>query len=157
MKSLNQWLSEYALSHQNPNNKIIHIICVPLIMWSLLGLMWIAPTPWELRALSWLNWASSFIAASILFYMMLSWLATFWMLLIAVSCLLSFVWIETLALPLPAIFVGVFVLAWLGQFIGHKIEGKKPSFFEDLQFLLIGPLWILKAFKLPLGESKRRV
>jgi uncharacterized membrane protein YGL010W len=37
----------------------------------------------------------------------------------------------------------VFVVAWIGQFIGHKIEGKKPSFFEDLRFLLIGPLFVL--------------
>lgn len=37
----------------------------------------------------------------------------------------------------------VFVIAWIGQFVGHQIEGKKPSFFKDLQFLLIGPLWLL--------------
>ena len=37
----------------------------------------------------------------------------------------------------------VFVLAWIGQFIGHLIEGKRPSFFKDLQFLLIGPAWLM--------------
>lgn len=41
------------------------------------------------------------------------------------------------------VFVGIFVLAWIGQFYGHKIEGKKPSFLKDLQFLLIGPIWLL--------------
>ena len=40
--------------------------------------------------------------------------------------------------------LGIFVLAWIGQFYGHKVEGKKPSFFKDLQFLLIGPLWTIK-------------
>ena len=39
--------------------------------------------------------------------------------------------------------IAVFVVAWIGQFIGHKIEGKKPSFFDDLRFLLIGPLFVL--------------
>jgi uncharacterized membrane protein YGL010W len=39
--------------------------------------------------------------------------------------------------------LAVFAIAWLGQFIGHKVEGAKPSFFKDLQFLLIGPLWLL--------------
>jgi uncharacterized membrane protein YGL010W len=39
--------------------------------------------------------------------------------------------------------IAVFVVAWIGQFIGHKIEGKKPSFLEDLRFLLIGPLFVL--------------
>jgi uncharacterized membrane protein YGL010W len=39
--------------------------------------------------------------------------------------------------------LGVFVIAWAGQFIGHKVEGKKPSFIDDLKFLLIGPIWLL--------------
>jgi uncharacterized membrane protein YGL010W len=37
----------------------------------------------------------------------------------------------------------IFILAWVGQFIGHKIEGMKPSFFQDLQFLLVGPMWLM--------------
>jgi uncharacterized membrane protein YGL010W len=39
--------------------------------------------------------------------------------------------------------VAIFVIAWIGQFIGHKIEGKKPSFFDDLRYLLIGPVFVL--------------
>jgi uncharacterized membrane protein YGL010W len=45
--------------------------------------------------------------------------------------------------PVWAICLTLFVVAWIGQFIGHKIEGKKPSFFKDVQFLLIGPAWLL--------------
>ena len=41
------------------------------------------------------------------------------------------------------IFLVLFVSAWIGQFFGHKIEGKKPSFLKDLQFLLIGPAWLM--------------
>jgi uncharacterized membrane protein YGL010W len=41
----------------------------------------------------------------------------------------------------------IFVLAWIGQFVGHKIEGQKPSFLEDVQFLLIGPLWVVKGLR----------
>ena len=47
---------------------------------------------------------------------------------------------EAAVLPLS---LAIFVLAWIGQFIGHKIEGKKPSFLDDLRFLLIGPLFVL--------------
>jgi uncharacterized membrane protein YGL010W len=43
-------------------------------------------------------------------------------------------------------YIGVFILAWIGQFYGHKVEGKKPSFFKDLQFLLIGPVWCMDAY-----------
>ena len=48
-------------------------------------------------------------------------------------------------------YITVFILAWIGQFIGHKIEGKKPSFFEDIQFLLIGPAWLLSFIYKKLG------
>jgi uncharacterized membrane protein YGL010W len=46
------------------------------------------------------------------------------------------------SVPLWMIFTGLFVLAWIGQFVGHAIEGKRPSFFKDVQFLMIGPLWL---------------
>lgn len=45
--------------------------------------------------------------------------------------------------PLVSFSLFIFVVAWIGQFVGHKIEGAKPSFFEDIQFLLIGPAWLL--------------
>ena len=41
------------------------------------------------------------------------------------------------------LYLGIFIVSWIGQFIGHKIEGQKPSFFDDLKFLLIGPAWLL--------------
>ena len=55
------------------------------------------------------------------------------------------------ATPLWRISLYIFVIAWIGQFIGHKIEGKKPSFFQDLQFLLIGPAWLLSFFYNKIG------
>ena len=39
--------------------------------------------------------------------------------------------------------IAVFVVAWIAQFVGHKIEGRKPSFLTDLTYLLIGPAWVL--------------
>src|SRR5450830_354384 len=89
-------LDQYSESHLNHTNELIHLVCVPLIVFSLLGIIW---------------------------------------------------WIHPLA-PLTAlpVSIAIFVTAWIGQFIGHKIEGKKPSFFDDLRFLLIGPLFVLGFF-----------
>ena len=53
--------------------------------------------------------------------------------------------LDTLAWPLWLTSVVIFIVAWIGQFVGHAVEGKRPSFFKDLQFLLIGPLWLLAA------------
>jgi len=47
--------------------------------------------------------------------------------------------------------IAVFVVAWIGQFVGHKIEGRKPSFFTDLTYLLIGPAWVLAKLYRKLG------
>ena len=47
--------------------------------------------------------------------------------------------------------IGVFVVAWIGQFIGHKVEGKRPSFFTDLVYLLVGPMWTLRKLYTRLG------
>lgn len=144
MRSIHAWLTEYGESHQHPTNKLIHWICVPLIVLSLIGLLWSIPVPTVLPGLPLLaNWATLFIALALVYYLLLSPPLALGMLVFSVVVIGITAWLDTFALPLWLIAVIIFVLAWIGQFIGHKIEGRKPSFFKDLQFLLIGPLWLL--------------
>ncbi len=145
MKTMQQWLDEYGESHRNPTNKTIHWICVPLILFSVLGLLWLIPVPQFATAIGpWINWSVLLMVAAVLYYLVLSPNLAVGMALIA---MVMFTLINRLeqAVPFPLwwLFVGVFVAAWIGQFIGHEIEGKKPSFFKDLQFLLIGPAWLM--------------
>lgn len=141
---------KYAESHQNPSNEIIHWICVPLIVFSILGLVWAIPFP-HLGFLGkyngYLNWASFLIAFSIYYYYKLSPVMSYLMLLLLFGMSILVVQIEQAqANGGPALWLVcaiIFVLAWIGQIIGHKIEGKKPSFLEDVKFLLIGPIWLL--------------
>jgi uncharacterized membrane protein YGL010W len=124
-------LAQYSESHLNPTNELIHCVCVPLIVFSLLGLIWAAH---PLLALA-------VVAASLVYYFRLS--RNFGLGMLLMSALMLAV---LAALPRPAVLplsILIFVLAWIGQFIGHKIEGKKPSFLDDLRFLLIGPLFVL--------------
>jgi len=123
-------LARYGQSHRNPINKAIHWVCVPLISWSLLAVLW-AWTPVAAYAL---------IALALVYYARLSWPLAVGML--AVSALMIFP-LTQIARHLFTIAAAVFVLAWIGQFIGHRIEGAKPSFLEDLAFLLVGPVWLL--------------
>jgi uncharacterized membrane protein YGL010W len=144
MRTVQNWLDDYSVSHKNPVNKRIHWICVPLIMLSALGMLWTVPRPAFFFSLSpYLNWATLLILASLIYYLLLSVRLAAGMLLVSVvMCVV----IELLAgLPWPLLWTSVviFAAAWIGQFIGHKIEGRKPSFFKDLQFLLIGPIWLL--------------
>ena len=129
-RKVDQLLAHYAESHRNPRNELIHFVAIPLIMLSLVGLLF-ALHPWV---------AYAFVAASMVYYARLS--VVFLLAMAGVSAIaLALVHaMGSQVLPLSA---GIFVAAWIGQFVGHKIEGKKPSFFEDLQYLWVGPLFVL--------------
>ena len=130
-RSIDTLLATYGESHRNTTNEIIHCICVPAIVFSVLGLIW-ALHPW-------LALVGAVLA--LIYYSTLSLPFAAGMLLMA-GLMLALLSALPAALVLP-LSIAVFVLAWIGQFIGHKIEGKKPSFFDDLRFLLIGPLFVL--------------
>ncbi|MBC6989116.1 DUF962 domain-containing protein [Hymenobacter sp. BT491] len=145
MATITNLLSEYGESHQNPTNKRVHWICVPLIMFSLLGLLWSVPLPAALRETSpWLNLATVVMVLAIGYYLRLSVPLALGMIVVCavIVGLLRLLDAQS-AVPLWMICLIIFVLAWVGQFWGHKVEGKKPSFLKDVQFLLIGPLWLL--------------
>lgn len=144
MRTVEQWLQEYGESHRDATNKTLHWICVPIIVVSLIGMLWSLPTPASWRELSpLLNWGSIFLAASIVYYMMMSVSLALGMALFVALVMLSIVGLQNLPWPLWSVCVALFVVAWIGQFIGHHYEGRRPSFFKDIQFLLIGPLWLL--------------
>ena len=143
MRGTAYWLNEYAASHRHPVNKALHWICVPLIVWSLMGLLWSLPAPGR-SELGYANWASYAVAAAVLYYAALSMPLALGVLPVLAAMLFSVDALSQLThVPLWAISAAVFLVAWIGQFIGHGIEGKRPSFFKDVQFLLIGPIWLL--------------
>jgi uncharacterized membrane protein YGL010W len=141
--TMNEWLSAYGESHQNPTNIAIHKVCVPVIMFTALGMMWTIPVPAALTGIPYANFASLMVVLSLLFYLRLSVSMAAGMGIMAVACLAVLGAMQQAGIPILSTSVAIFVVAWIGQFIGHKYEGKKPSFFRDLQFLLIGPAWTL--------------
>ena len=130
-RTIDVLLEQYRSSHLHPTNEWIHIVCVPTIVFTLLGLLWCVHPLLAMGA----------TLAALGYYLTLSRPFALGMLLMA-GLMLAILAALPAAYILP-VSLGVFVLAWIGQFIGHKIEGKKPSFFDDLRFLLIGPLFVL--------------
>ena len=137
-RDIHQWISDYGVSHKNPTNKKIHWLCVPIIMFTLLGLL-------SMVKFYSINLAYGLIGVALIFYIRLSITISIGMFIISAIQLGSIYYLEQILLfsNLLYMYIGVFIVAWIGQFIGHKIEGQKPSFFEDLQFLLIGPAWLI--------------
>jgi uncharacterized membrane protein YGL010W len=144
MRSVDDWLAEYGASHANPANKALHWICVPLIVLAVLGLLRSLPVPAALVARApLLNWATLAMFAGLSYYALLSVRLALGMLAPLALAALALEGLAHLPVPLWQSCLAIFVAAWIGQFIGHAIEGRRPSFFKDLQFLLIGPLWLL--------------
>lgn len=142
MRNLNDWLTAYAETHQNKTNRAIHIVCVPAILLSVVGMLWCIPKGFLLPDVAAINWAHIVMLLALVFYARLGLKPFIFMLLTFVAAHFIQYFLALTVVPLLALNIGIFVVAWIGQFYGHHVEGKKPSFFEDLQFLLIGPLWV---------------
>lgn len=147
MKSLESYINEYSESHQHPTNRWIHKICVPAILFSILGIVKAFPVPasWPL----WLDWSTFIILLALLYYAAFKNIRVIGAVLVLIVPMMII--LELLRPRFFILSVVIFIVAWIGQFIGHRIEGKKPSFFNDLFFLLIGPIWTMNTFADQMG------
>lgn len=153
VKNLKSWLNEYSESHLNPVNKALHWLCIPPIVFSVFLALKCIPVGNQM-----LNPATVAAVLSLGYYLRLS-----WQLAIGLAGIFALMYSAILALQVSLggysiwASAGIFVLAWIGQFIGHHYEGARPSFFKDLQFLLIGPLWLLadvyRRLAIPMGPG----
>jgi uncharacterized membrane protein YGL010W len=144
MRSVDSLLDEYEESHRHPTNLIVHKICVPTIMFSILGLLWAIPTPQAMSEVSpFLNWSTLFALGAFIYYIVLSFKYFIIVAPIVVAMLFGNYYLVQTGYLLE-INIAIFVISWVFQLWGHKVEGKKPSFFKDLLFLLIGPLFVAK-------------
>ena len=154
-KSADQWFAEYGESHQDHANEVIHWLCVPVIFFCVLGFIWEVPVPaaWTV-ATPWFNWTLVAIALALAFYLRLSLALSAGLLLFMVGCFCALAAIDLFSpRPVWQVCSVLFVLAWTGQFVGHIIEGRKPSFFKDVAFLLIGPAWLMSMIYRKLGQK----
>jgi len=151
---------QYAKFHQHPTNKLIQFICVPLITFGITGLIWFLPFP-HLSFLGqyngFVNWFTLIMAIVVYYYLRLAPTLSYAMLFsfgIFSFLIVQLEYWEKDGGPAPWLICAlIFVLGCIGQFIGHKIEGKKAAFLAELQFLLIGPIWlwhfVFNKFRIP--------
>ena len=142
-REVERWLGNYSDDHRNPANVLIHWICVPLIVWTAVALLWVVPVPAILGRPGF--WAGMAMFAALVFYLRLSraLCAGMFVLFVILGLITEALYREIGPSNLMWLAIGVFVLSWIAQFIGHHIEGRRPAFFTDLVYLLIGPAWIV--------------
>jgi uncharacterized membrane protein YGL010W len=150
-RPIDRWFASYSGDHVNRTNQRIHLICVPAILWSVIALLWCIPVPGTMFRPG--MWAGLAMLVAALFYLRHSRrLGVGMAVAFLVLGLLTRLLFDALGpRDLALLAVAVFVLAWIGQFVGHKIEGRKPSFLTDLTYLLIGPAWVLAKLYRRLG------
>ncbi|MFT6153540.1 MAG: YGL010W-like membrane protein [Bermanella sp.] len=152
-KGIQQWLDEYGESHQNKLNKRIHWFCVPQIFWTVLAAIFVIPSPAIFSDISpHLNWASIMAVGAVLYYTTLSLSLAVGMAVFSAICYGVVVAVNG-AFPgyLLIIAAVYFVGLWVLQFYGHEVEGKKPSFLKDIQYLMIGPAWLMSFIYTKIG------
>jgi uncharacterized membrane protein YGL010W len=137
-RKVDQLLAHYEESHRDPRNEKIHFVAIPLILVSLAGLLF-SLHPWV---------AYGFILASLVYYARLS---LFWLGTMTVVSAIALALVHAMGEHVLTWSLIIFIGAWIAQFVGHKLEGKKPSFFEDLQYLWVGPMFVLSKLFLKLG------
>ena len=150
-RPIDRWFQNYSGDHRNETNQLIHVIAVPAILWSVVALLWCIPIFGTLFKSG--IWAALAMFGAWMFYNRLSRPLGYGMLVafFTFGCLCRLLEQRFGLQVLLWLAIGVFVVAWIAQFVGHKIEGKKPSFFTDLVYLLIGPIWVLAKFYRKIG------
>ena len=150
-RPIDRWFASYSDDHRNDANQRIHVLCVPAILWSVVALLWCIPTPGTLFR-DGVFAGVAMVAAALFYYRHSRRLGLGMAIAFVVIGLVTRALHDALgSRDLAIVAAVVFVIAWIGQFVGHKLEGRKPSFLTDLTYLLIGPAWVLAKLYRRLG------
>ena len=144
MRLADEWLGEYGRHHNDRANRVIHWLSIPFVVTSLVGLLWSLPVPDTFsEATPVLNWGTIFLMAAVVYYFIISISLAFGVLPFVLLVILGVTWLEQFSFPLWLTSAAIFIVALAAQRIGHEIEGNRPSFIVDLQYLMMGPVWLL--------------
>lgn len=152
MTKLEQLLSQYAAYHLDHKNILTHFVGIPLIVFSILCLT--ARAGFMLSGME-LTLALGLIVVTSLYYFSLDRIFAFIMLIVLLAAYplaLKIAHLEFAAWL--SLSIGIFVVGWVFQFIGHFYEKKKPAFMDDVVGLAVGPLFVLAEMVFMLGFRK---
>ncbi|MFZ5443441.1 MAG: DUF962 domain-containing protein [Myxococcota bacterium] len=152
MSPLIAQLSKYASYHRDPRNISTHFVGVPMIVIAVIALL--TRPGFELGGVA-LSPAWLALIAATAFYLRLD--LRYGLAMGGLLGLALFLASLTAGLSTAAwlgLSVGLFVVGWIIQFIGHYFEGRKPAFVDDLIGLLVGPLFVAAEIGFSFGLRK---
>jgi uncharacterized membrane protein YGL010W len=138
MRNIQEQLTQYAAYHRDRRNIATHFVGVPVIVFSaVLALSQVMIGPVHL------GWIGILVAS--IYYFWLDRPLGFAMLMFLLACgvVSSLISMKTSGMTALILAIVLFSGGWVVQFIGHKYEGMKPAFTDDIMGLIIGPLFVM--------------
>ena len=152
MRPADEWLQQYSRHHADGADQLLHRLMIPLLVTSVVGLLWAIPVPTTFReATPVLNWGTIFLMAAIVYYFILSISLAFGALPIIASVVWAVMWLDRLSYPLWMSSAALLITAWMGLRVSHRSPGLRPSLIGDLQYVMLGPVWLVSALYRRLG------
>lgn len=154
MRSADQWFDVYTATHEHPVNRLIHLVCAPLAAVSIVGLLWSLPVPGAFPGISpALNWGSTFVMAAIVYYFIISFTLGLGMIPVMLGLMIGIHWLDHQGPPLWAYSLALLLACLSAMLAGHAMEGQKARLVNDLQLVMLAPLFLLAGLYRRLGIS----
>lgn len=152
MPETDRWLKEYGESHQDLGNPVIYWAAVPTLVVATVGMLWAMPAPYEFREISpVLNWGSAFLMAALVYYFIISVPLAIGMLPIVFALSGFQIWLAKSSLATVPVSAVLFLLSVAGLFWGQRPGNGKNGVFQDIQMMMIAPVWLLSRLYRRLG------
>jgi uncharacterized membrane protein YGL010W len=152
MTEMDSWLRRYEETHRDLTNPVFYWAAVPMVVLGTVGLLWALPIPDEFFEISpLLNWGTAFLMASAVYYFIISVSLAIGMLPFVIGVAGINMWLVGSNLPLPHVSLGLLLTGIIGLWLGHRNENGLRAVLQDLQFMMIGPAWLLSVLYRRLG------
>ena len=144
MTDIDNWLDRYEQDHQDLRNPVVYWAAVPMVVLGAVGLLWYPPVPDQFRQISpLLNWGSAFLMATAIYYFIISLSLAIGMLPFLLGLAAMQLWLARSPYPPLGVSIGLLVAGTLGLWLGRRDPGRVRGVLQDLQLMMIGPVWLL--------------
>ena len=152
MSDTDKWLRNYGENHRNVAHPAVYWLAVAALVLATVGMLWSLPVPDEFMKISpALNWGSAFLMVSVVYYFIISVSLAIGMLPVVFGISSLAVWLERSPFEAALVSLILFSLSIAGLFLGRRADGGAMAVFEDIQMMMIAPVWLMSRLYKRLG------